>query len=215
MKVIAGFVLVALVGAGGWALGHPSVGNQKVGSLPGPDISSSWLCVGGSCEWTLNGQCPTGANATSTIASIANPWAATSTLEYFSITGTQGATTTDIVVGTSTSTSVPSGLTNAGTTTIAENIMGMTTIGTSTQFASLAGFKLGPGTGYTRPDGTAPGAANAYLTNAQVMIGPLERVLVFSTSTYFDAQTGATGASQIAVPAACNWTAIFRSTITH
>lgn len=137
--------------------------------------------------------CNTGS---STLASIPSPFpGATSTVLYTKITGTQGATTTDIVIGTSTASSYNP---TFGTSTLAENILGMFGVATGTQFMSVAGQLIGPGTGYNSS------AGGTYRTLAQVTLAPNENLLVHSTSTFGGVRNGGIGATQVAIPSSCN-----------
>jgi hypothetical protein len=167
------------------------------GALTGPLISSPWLSWGGVYDYRVKGSCNT---ASSTILAIANPWQATSTLVHFSILGTMGATTTDLVVATSTIAS-PAYTTTTATSSLGENILGAQ-IAANAQFFSVAGVSLGAGTGYTNP------TLNGFVSNRAVGIGPSEYVIGFATSTAA-AGAGGRGAGQVSVPSSCTYEAVF------
>lgn len=141
------------------------------------------------------------AAGTSTLAFIQSPFgAATSTVAMTIIRGTNGATTTDILIGTST---VPSLAIGAATSSLNQNVLGLFTVPTTTQFYSVAGQTIGPNAGYNSASG------GTYRTNAMTVVGPTEGLLVFATSTYGGTRNGGTGASQVAIPSSCvietNW----------
>lgn len=135
------------------------------------------------------------AAGTSSLAFIQSPFVgATSTVTFFKITGTNGATSTDILVGTSTVSALATG---AATSSLSENVLGMFNVPTSTQFLSVAGSTIGPSAGYNSASG------GTYRTNAYTTIAPNEGLLVFATSTFGGTRNGGTGASQVAIPASC------------
>lgn len=145
------------------------------------------------------GNCST---ASSTIFAVQNPFGATSTLMLASIYGTEGATTTDILVGTST-TPAPAGLA-VSTSTVGKNIFGMFSVTASSKFFSVAGVTMGPGTGYVSPSG------GTYPTSqVRIVVGPNEWIVGFSTSTAPSNGAGGLGVSQLGVPASCVYKFIF------
>ena len=137
--------------------------------------------------------------ASSTVFSIATP-AASSTLLYFQITGTQGATTTDFVIATSTVAS-PAYTTTTATSSLNENIMGIN-VAASAQFTSVAGVTLGGDANYTNPANKT-----GFVSNAKVGLAPSTFIIGFSTSTA-PGGAGGRGAAQVAVPKSCTYKAI-------
>ena len=152
--------------------------------------------VSASAGLVVIGPCIT---SSSTIFAFQNPVAATSTLTLFNLWGTNGATSTDIVVATSTSQYVPA---TASVSNLGENILGMSTVGTSTQFYSVAGQSIGPGTGYNSASGAS------YKTNMYTVLGPNEWVVGFASSTYTSSRAGALGAGLYSIPTSCVYKAI-------
>lgn len=142
--------------------------------------------------------CSTG---TSTIFAI-GPFTATSTLTQLIIRGTQGATTTDITIGTSTTPSISSGTSNAGTTTLQENLLGIASIATGTPFNAAAGVTMGSSRGFNSAAGT-PFSGSAYRTTALAQFGVGDYILGFSTSTFIGGTTGGTTTATVATPASC------------
>lgn len=141
--------------------------------------------------------------ASSTLGFIQTPFTgATSTAENITIHGLQGATTTDMLIGTSTQ---PSWIGGA-TSTVAENVMGLFSVTAGTQFMSMAGAPLGPGTGYTSPSG------GTYKTNAAIVVGPNEGLLAIATTTNPSSKNGTTTPT-VAAPQSCTidvtWFPIF------
>lgn len=140
---------------------------------------------------TLPATCTiTSTGASSTVIAI-GPFTASSTITQLMLSGTQGATTSDIVVGTSTTPYVNAG---TGTSTLAENVMGLFSVTNATQFFSIIGTTLGSSKGYTSASG------GTYKTNAGIGIGVGDYLLVFSTSTN-PTNNGGTSATAVSVPA--------------
>lgn len=127
-------------------------------------------------NWSV-GSCNT---ATSTLFSVAPPSGATSTVTEFLINGIV-AQTSDIVVGTSTLSSVTS--TSSLNVTGAGGLVGAAAVATG-QFYTVAGLKVGPGKGYTT------NGNGGYNTVPEMVVGPTENVIGFATST---AVTGGQG----------------------
>ena len=146
------------------------------------------------------GSCST---ASSTIIAVLNPFAATTTLANFTIVGTMGATTSDIVVATSTT--AFGGPYATATSSVKANIMGLAGVLANSQFYSVAGANLGPGTGYTNP-ATAAGM----VTNTQVVVGPTEYVIAVSTSTGITGGAGANATGLRAIPSSCTYKMLWR-----
>lgn len=160
--------------------------------LLSPSAHADRIPVGATIGITVTGNCNT---ASSTLFSLQPPNNASSTLAFFKVTGTQGATTTDIVVATS-STPYTSGFTQA-TSTLAENIMGLAGVAANSKFESVAGVLMGSAKGYTSPKG------NTYATNAMVEVGPTDSVIAFSTTTNVSG-----GGPNIAIPS-CTYKAVW------
>lgn len=156
---------------------------------------------------TSNGTCTV---STSTLVSIQNPFGATSTLEYFSIWGTNGATTTDILGATSTGPS-PATVVVTATSSLGEHGFGLNAVSTSSQFYTVIGNKYGPNGGYNNPYGTVPTGAFAYDSNSELVVGPSEYFIVFSTSTSPGKGNGQTGTGFISVPTSCTYKSIWYS----
>lgn len=187
-SVVAGVIALIVTLTGG-----TTTVVKNLGSLTGPNINSPWLCVGGICTWHVVGSCST---ASSTIFSNQNPWSATSTVSNFVIYGQVSATTTDIMVGTSTSMSAPGNPVTA-TTSISAAFFGMSNLTGGSQFFSQAGVTVGPNGNYAKPN------TGAYPTsNASVVIGPSEYIIGFATSTNL---TNGNSATNIIVPASCSY----------
>jgi hypothetical protein len=172
--------------------------NQTLGAGAGPEDSNPYASKGGVQSFTSTASCITG---TSTVFSIRNPLNATSTLAYASIRGLNGATTTDIIVGTST-TPAPAG-TAVATTSIVGNIFGLYSIAANATFSSVAGVTMGPGTGYK-----APSAGTYPTSQSRVVIGPGEYVIGFSTSTN-PTNNGGITASTLSLPVSCLFDYVF------
>lgn len=196
---IIGGLVVILFGVTLWMHFAPSPAPPS-GSVD-TFAATPYQCNGDYCYWYVAAQCgqPAGTIASSTLFSVQNPFNATSTLTFASISGIQGATTTDILVGTST-TAAPLGLSVNSTTTalVGQNTFAMYSVTAGSRFFSSAGVTMGPGTGYKAPSG------GTYPTSqAEIVMGPSEYLVGFSTSTLGGATNGGLGATQIAVPASC------------
>lgn len=166
------------------------LGNQRAGTINtgGGVISCNTTTNVALVSGSLPATCTiTSTGASSTVIAI-GPFTASSTLTQLFAQGMQGATTTDIVIGTST---VPSVFASS---TLAENIAGLFSVTASTQFFSVAGDLLGSSKGYTSP------AGGTYKTNGSVGIGIGDYILIFSTSTAVGVTNGGTGPTQVAVP---------------
>lgn len=139
--------------------------------------------------------------ASSTMAFVQSPFgAATSTATLVEVKGTNAATSTDILIATST-TSAPAGLAVA-TSSVHESIMGLFAVPANAQFYSVAGQSIGPSAGYNVANG------GTYQTHTYTVVGPNEGILLFSTSTNPTGNGGLT-ASTLGVPSSCtiviNW----------
>lgn len=206
-KVILGVVAVVVIG-GSMLLFRPAAeptnttpDNSNVGSAAGPDLPFQYLQWGGGYTYRVTGQCFGGqsavAAATSTLFSIQNPTGATSTLVLATLYGRNGATTTDILVGTST-TPNPAGAAVA-TSSLVSNIIAMFSVTNGTAFNTTAGVTMGPGTGYRAPSsGTYP------TSQSRIVVGPSEWIVGFSTSTS-PTNNGALGATQLGLPLDCTY----------
>ena len=123
-------------------------------------------------------------NASNTVALIANPFNATSTVTFAQVAGLNGTSTIDILVGTTSVTSTQSITNNAQ---VSPNLIKATSIATSTNFFSVAGAQSGPtGAGYYNNPGAGSG---------MIVVGPSDLVAIFATSSnanYAAAVTGVT-----------------------
>lgn len=128
-------------------------------------------------------------NASSTVIAI-GPFTATSTVTQMFIYGTSGATSTDLLIATST---VPSPAAPVGTSTLNENILGFAGLAAATQFWSEPGVTMGSSKGYTQP------ASGPYKTTGAFQVGVGDYILLFSTSTN-PVSNGGIGSAQVAVP---------------
>ena len=129
--------------------------------------------------------------SSSTIFAVQNPLAATSTVTFAQISGQNGATSTDIMIATSTTPS-PAGL-SVSTSTLNENIMGLFNTGAGKQFYSVAGASIGSNVGYNNP------AGDTYKTTGTFVVGPNEWVIGFATSTN-PSGNGGLGIGSLGVP---------------
>lgn len=167
------------------------LGNQRSGLLTtaGGVVSCSTSGTVALVSGSLPATCTiTSTGASSTVIAL-GPFTASSTLTQLFVQGLQGATTTDIVVGTST---VPSVFASS---TLAENVMGLFSVTNGTQFFSIAGDSLGSSKGYSNP------AGGTYKSNSSIGVGVGDYLLIFSTSTTVGVTNGGTGPTQVAVPA--------------
>lgn len=211
--------LLAFIG-GGYALlhmvdigGRGGTSNGDTIQLDGSLTLGTFLTVGagtgasvsagqatGLTEYPVTGTCNT---ASSTIFAISNPFAATSTLVFAEIGGTQGATTTDIVVATST-TLYPARANATATSSLGANILNLAAISASTQFFATAGATLGSGSGFTNPKGIV-----GSVSQVPIVLGPNETIVAVSSSTALTGG-GGYGATQVSVPSACVYKLNFR-----
>lgn len=157
-------------------------------------FSSAGLVNNTLTEKVTTGSCST---ASSTIFSVPNPFLATSTLTYGEVYGTNGATTTDLLVATS-STPYITNAAQTATSSIGANIMNLAAVTALSQFFSVIGITLGPAGGYKNSKGIPSSVSGS------VVVGPGDSVVGFSTST---APTGSGGqaAGQISVPTSCTY----------
>ena len=132
-------------------------------------LSTAQLFVGGSTAGTAvgtivsTGSCVTG---TSTVFAVANPFAATSTVELISLTVTGQATTSTLLVGTSTAS------TGLSSTSVSPTLANMTISTTTPNFT--AGGNLVGSAGYVSP------GANTFRA---IVVGPSDFVAGQATST--------------------------------
>lgn len=149
-----------------------------------------------STSYEMTGQATSCITSSSTVFAIQNPFAATSTLVVDSFSGTMGATTSDMLVATSTTPAPATGL--SATSSLGANIFQIAAVAANTKFYSVAGVTIGPGKGYTNPKGI-PGS-NSFQT---IVVGPSEWVIGFSTST--GSGSGGTASGQVSVPSSCTF----------
>lgn len=141
--------------------------------------------------------------ASTTLFSIANPFAgtsfATSTVIYGEIYGTNGATTTDIVIGTSTAAGLP--MTNTFSSGLKANFLALSSVATSTQFFAIAGeIKYSFAQATTT---TALGAAA--VQQPSIILGPTDVLYGYATSTYAGQGNGNTTAATAPTPSSCTY----------
>lgn len=142
------------------------------------------------------GSCATG---TTTLFAIPNPHAATSTVFFGELYGTQGATTTDIVIGTSTAAGIS--LNNTFASGVKENYFALTKVATSSQFFAIAGQ-----TKYSPEIATTTNANGVAVVQANsITVGPNEMLFGYSTSTFSGSGNGNTTASTASAPSSCTY----------
>lgn len=162
--------------------------SQTFGSATSPEVPSPYFCTNAgifaNCKYTVSGNFM---DATNTLAMIANPFNATSTVTFISLKGTNGTTTVDLIVGTTTLTAYE----QIGTTTVSQqsiinniqispSLINATIVATSTIFYSVNGIRYGTGV-------NDAGAGS----QTRIVIGPSEAIGILATSTYVG--TSATG----------------------
>lgn len=130
------------------------------GAVTGPNIGSFIQ------EAPSIGSCNTG---TSTLFLVANPFSATSTVTVQTFSAQGNATTSTLLIGTTTKTTGQSVVSSDVSATMVN-----TTIATGTQAFTSSGITVGPGTGYT-----SAGAG----TFRTIVLGPNESVAAYATST--------------------------------
>jgi len=141
------------------------------------------------------GSCITNSNTgTSTLLSVANPFASVGTSTAFiQLYGTQGATTTDILVATST-TAAPTGI------AVATSSLGTDTL--------IGAFKVATGTGFYFSSGNQKSwSVGTYTNNSEIQVGPNELLVGFSTSTYAASGgvNGGIAAGTLGIPSSCTY----------
>lgn len=199
--VVVGLIAIVVVALGlhTGTSGTPSVTDGKQGALSAVS-GFPYECIGGVCDWKVTASCgqPSGTIASSTLFAIPNPWNATSTLSAVTLQGFNGATTTDFLVGTST-TPAPAG-TAVATSSVSASLIGLFNIAANSQFLTTAGVTLGT-KGYLPPSsGTYPTSVGS------VVVGPNDYIVGFATSTNPGGNGGLLGSSVTS----CGYTAVFR-----
>lgn len=155
-------------------------------------VSSPFFGYGEMYRYQTSGTCNTG---TTTLFAIQNPWSATSTVTYASIYGTNGATSTDILVSTSTLAS-PSSIATA-TSSLTSSLFGIYNLAANKYFFSVAGVVVGDQAGYVQPiSGTYP---STNLNSGRLVVGPNQYILGFATSTN-PVGNGGTSATSVSIP---------------
>jgi len=159
--------------------------------------------------------------ATSTIFSIANPFISTSTVFAFELSGTMGATTSDIIVSTSTASaplgSVISTTTGTGVTQFWPNFLAVINIATSTAFQFTAGATKGVqyNTAYLVPTSGSPFSVPGSSGTSTISVAPGQFLVGMSTSTYGNdadgGRNGATGSGLTAIPSTCTYKVLWMS----
>lgn len=152
-----------------------------------------WL--GGSTDSTAVSEIPTIGScntASSTLFAVANPFNATSTVTVQSVEITGQATTSSLLVGTSTKST---GL--ASTDVSATLVNSSNGIATSSLVFTSSGITVGPGTGYLSA------GSNTFRT---IVVGPSENLVAYSTTT----ATGAGAANYTPGFSSCSYKATWR-----
>lgn len=170
---------------------------EKFGAIPGNEVNSDTLVVGGVKHYYKSGAC---SDATTTPFSFKSPANATSTLIALTVKGKNGTTTTDFLVGTSTLISPP--LSAAATSTyISDSAYHVDTMATSSGFYFTNGTTAGAGTGFT---------ASVGANMTRFVVGPSEYVRGYATSTYpGSSSTGLQGITGGANNFSCTYSAEF------
>lgn len=171
----------------GYQIGNPQAGTINTG---GGVVSCGTTLTNALVSGSLPAACNVLSSTASSTVIALGPFTATSTLTDLFLQGIGGATTTDLLIATSTTPSPAVALT--ATSTLGENVMGLAALPATAAFYSTAGDTIGPGKGYTNP------AGGPYKSVMPVVVGPGEYLLVFSTST--NPTSGGTGAAQVSVP---------------
>lgn len=167
--------------------------NTAVQYLGGSTLATSYS------SQVVTGTCAT---ASTTLFAIANPYSATSTATSIVLFGTQGATTTDMVVGTSTTAFVSGAATNVST--VNANFLALTSVATSTQFYFVSGD-----TKYSFNEGTTTTTGGVPMVNqAKITLAPGESLVGYSTSTWSGSGNG--NASIPSIPTSCTYKVEFR-----
>ena len=149
--------LIAIVGLF-FVSGGDTIVNEY-GAQPGPESTSEYFCNVGVCTWTKTGVFM---DATTTVASIANPFNATSTV-VFAVVDITGLSTTTLTLKVGTSTNVSEPLASG----VSAGLMNVT-VPTSTirYFSTADAAIIGQG-----------------VTMTSMQVGPSERVLIHASST--------------------------------
>lgn len=181
-KIITSLLVVALILGGYGAVKSSTVIEKTIntekktlGAFPGTDILAPELNFNG-----IKTAYRAGAflNGTTTLAAILNPFNATATVKFASVYGTNGTTSINLLVGTST---VASPTNNASQ--ISASLINAT-VATSAPFYTASGALAGPGQGHV-----SAGAS----TQNTIVLGPSEYVVFFATSTSASYATGLEG----------------------
>lgn len=159
---------------------------KPLGSFPGPDIITDFLCLNGLCQAVRSG---TMNDASTTIVSVLNPFGATSTVDYLQLNIDNGTTTALIDCGTSTVSAIV--MATASTT---KTLIGDVLIATSSYDLELVNGVMSPLVGIS-PD-FPPGSAS----RNRIEVAPTEYVIctVSTTSAYPLAVDGWIQGGQIA-----------------
>ncbi len=156
--------------------------------------------------YVTSGTCST---ASTTLFAVQNPYAASSTITVAELFGTQGATTTDIVIATSTTqySGLDSAIYNAFASSSASinyktaNFVSLTSIPTTTVFyASSVNNRSG-----TLFASTTNYYGTSTINNAEITVGPSEYVIGYSTSTTAGLGNGNTVSGTQPIPSSCTY----------
>jgi hypothetical protein len=153
----------------------------------------------------ISGVCNT---ATTTLFNIPNPFAgypvSTSTVIFFELYGTNGATTTDIVVGTSTPAGLP--ISNTFASGLKEKLLALTNVATSSQFFAIAGQTL-----YSQNIGTTTDVRGVSVNQAAtITLGPNDSLYGYATSSFTGSGNGGIGALTIPTVSSCFYKGIIQ-----
>lgn len=218
MKFVWGGILIAMVIAfGGYYFPQIQQVAHNAGGVLDYEPFDFFVATQGYWSGVPNGKTPSDSNgqltstsvgacstASSTLFAVQNPFNGTNgfangtTTAYITLYGNQGATTTDILVGTSTVSAVAA---SGATSTLAETLVGAFGVPTSSP------FYISSGNTNVFPRASAlTGSTNLYVNNSEIVVGVSQYLLGFSTSTYLGgANTGGNGAGQVSTPASCTY----------
>lgn len=185
--VTAAIAVLIAAGAAYIAMNIPATQIQSppAGAVAGPILPGEYSCLNGICTWNKYGTCN---SASSTLASVLNPFGASSTATIF-MKGTGSATSSVLLAGTTTK------ATGLASTDVSLTLLN-TVISTTSKFFLRSGLSL-----LDSPNATGSGVGTALM----VGVGPTQRIGIFSTST-----TAGMGTNYITGPS-CTYDIEFRT----
>ena len=155
--------LIAVIASAGYYVGTQV--SKPAGAIAGPESTNDYQCYNGVCTYYRSGSF---VSASSTVFSVKNPLAATTTARIVLVVGTGNATSTNLLMGTSTA---ATGLSASSVSPTFANV----TIGTSSPKFSIA-------------SGVTTGLLSTGVTTAgRIIVAPGEYVSAEATSTYGNA----------------------------